>query len=148
MFLSPLLLSVALMLPTLAGEAVREGSIAAQDMKGFEMSLYRGKYYSQKYDVCRQAIMWKESRYNYRAANSTSSARGAYQFLDKSWRRGLTFMFVKESKRTGDGLISEARALRETPIHQWSRYWQDRAFFTAYNHGSGAHHWNPLPIGC
>jgi hypothetical protein len=146
--LSPLLLSVALFLPSLAGEEVRENSIAAKDMKGFETSLYRGEYYSPKYDACRQAIMWRESRYNYRAANPTSSARGAYQFLDKSWRRGLTFMFVKESKQTGDGLISEARALREIPIHKWSRYWQDRAFFTAYNHGKGAHHWNPLPSAC
>lgn len=113
----------------------------AKDMKGFEPSLYRGKWYTSKTEDTRKCIMYRESRFSYHAANKTSSARGAYQFLDNSWREGLVYMFVKESKQTNDGLIKEARKLFDKPIHKWNRYWQDRAFFTAWRFGEGKHHW-------
>jgi len=113
----------------------------AKDLHGFEPSLYRGKWYTPKHERERQCIMKRESNFSYRAANKTSSARGAYQFLDNSWRNGLVHMFVKESKKTKDGLVEEARSLRNKPIHKWSRYWQDRAFFTAWRFGEGRHHW-------
>ncbi len=113
----------------------------AKDMKGFEPSLYRGKWYTPKAKAERKCIMDRESRFSYRAANRTSSARGAYQFLDKSWREGLVHMFIKESKKTNDGLIKEAKKLRSKPIHKWNRYWQDRAFYTAWRFGEGRKHW-------
>lgn len=113
----------------------------AKDMYGFEPSLYRGKWYTPKFEDERKCIMQRESNFWYRAANKVSSARGAYQFLDNSWRSGLVHMFVKESKKTKDGLVKEARLLRNKPIHKWSRYWQDRAFFTAWRFSEGRPHW-------
>lgn len=116
----------------------------AKDWKGYEKSMYRGKYYHKDQEHFRECVMHRESRHNYRAANKTSSARGAYQFLDNNWRDGLVYMMIKESKKSKDGLIPEMKQLRTKPIEKWNRYYQDRAFFTAMNINgkwSGKHHW-------
>lgn len=114
----------------------------ADDMKGFEPSLYRGEWYDKKWEGIRKCIMFRESRFYYRAANKSSSARGAYQFLDSQWRDGLVWMMLKESSKTKDGLYKDIKKLFNSPIHSWSRYYQDRAFFTAWRHGEGAKHWS------
>lgn len=113
----------------------------ADDMKGYKPSLYRGKWYDKKWESSRKCIMSRESNFHYRAANKSSSARGAYQFLDNFWRDGLVYMMLKESKKSQDGLSGEINSLFNKPIHKWSRYYQDRAFFTAWRHGDGKHHW-------
>lgn len=116
----------------------------AKNWKGYQRSMYSGKYYHKDQEHFRECVMYRESRYNYRAANKTSSARGAYQFLDRSWREGLIYMMIKESKKNNDGLIPRMKKLRTKPIQKWNRYYQDRAFFTAMNINgkwSGKHHW-------
>ena len=125
-------------------EMRRAVSKDAKDWKGYEKSLYSGKYYHKDQEHFRECVMYRESRHNYRAANKTSSARGAYQFLDNSWRDGLVHMMVKESKKTDDGLNKRIKRLFDKPIEKWDRYMQDRAFFTAMNINgkwSGKHHW-------
>lgn len=109
----------------------------AESRKGYAPSLYQGEWYHPKWEDERKCIMYRESRFNYEAANSISSARGAYQFLDKQWRDGLVWMMLDEG-----GNKKEIRSLREKPIHKWSRYYQDRAFFTAWRHGEGKKHWH------
>jgi hypothetical protein len=67
----------------------------------------------------------------------TSLHAGTYQFLDSQWRRSLVWMLLPEHRdRRG-----EVRALRAKPIHHWSRYWQDAAFWTVLDGGAGAKHW-------
>jgi hypothetical protein len=85
--------------------------------------------------------MSRESHYNYRAKNRSSSAMGAYQLLDSKWRGSLVAMMRAESRKTQDGLLNEIAKLKRTPIQHWSRYWQDRAFWTAYQKGDGWRHW-------
>lgn len=122
----------------------------AQDLKGYEKSLYRGKYYSKDQESWRKCVMDRESNFRYKAANSRSSARGAYQFLDNNWREGLVHMMIKESKKKDHGLEKKMRKLFEKPIHRWNRYYQDRAFFTALNYSgkwSGKKHWNATVPG-
>lgn len=131
----------SVMKPVMSAEAIRSMSKESRDMSGWMPSLYRGIWWDSKWKNIRICIMKRESNFSYRAANKSSSARGAYQFLDNSWRDGLVWMFIAESKKTGDGLASEARKLRKIPIHKWSRYWQDRAFYTALRNGKGLHHW-------
>ena len=109
----------------------------AQDMRGFEPSLYQGKWYDKKWERNRKCIMKRESRFDYRAANKSSSARGAYQFLDSKWRVSLTHMLMPEHKDRK----KEVKALRKKPIHKWSRYWQDAAFYVAWQNCKGAKHW-------
>lgn len=104
---------------------------------GYAPSLYQGKWYKPKWEDERKCIMRRESRFNYKAANKSSSARGAYQFLDSQWRVSLTHMLMPEHKDRRKEVV----ALRDKPIHKWSRYWQDAAFFTAWRHGEGRHHW-------
>ena len=120
----------------------------AEDWKGHETSLYTGQHYHSKWAGVRQCIMHRESRYNYRARSTVSTASGAYQFLDSQWRISLTYMMIRESRATADGLMSEIKALRNKPIQEWNRYWQDRAFYTAWNNGRGADHWNLTRHGC
>jgi hypothetical protein len=127
--------------PVMSAEAKRAFSHRAKDKRGFEPSLYRGMWWDPKWRDIRACIMDRESGGSYWAFNRSSTARGAYQFLDSQWRQSLVWMFIAESKITGDGLISEAKKLRKKPIHRWSRYWQDRAFYTALRHGEGLHHW-------
>jgi hypothetical protein len=105
---------------------------------GYEESTYKGKWYVAAHESIRKCIMWRESRYNYRAANRSSSARGAYQFLDSQWRRSLTYMLMPEHRDRKQEVI----ALRAIPIHEWDRYWQDASFWAAWRKGEGRHHWS------
>jgi hypothetical protein len=114
----------------------------ASDMRGIAPSLYKGHWHNPRFENFRRCIMQRESHGNYRAANRSSSARGAYQFLDSQWRDGLVWMMLTESRKTGDGLEPEIRRLRSKSIQSWSRYWQDRSFWTAFRNGDGAHHWH------
>lgn len=109
----------------------------AQSTMGYAESLYKGKWFHKKWEDERKCIMKRESRFNYKAANKSSTARGAYQFLDSQWRESLTHMLMPEHKDQR----AEVKALRDKPIHKWSRYWQDAAFYTAWRHGEGKHHW-------
>lgn len=122
----------------------------ARDLKGYEKSMYRGKYYHSDQESWRKCVMDRESNFWYRSANKSSSARGAYQFLDNHWRDGLVHMMLKESKKNNDGLRPKIKKLFNKPIHQWNRYYQDRAFFTALNYNgkwSGKKHWNATVPG-
>ena len=100
-------------------------------------SQYTGKFYRLRWESWRKCVVWRESRDNPKAANRTSSARGTYQFLDNSWRVSLTHMVMREHKHQRDTV----KKLRNKPINQWPRYWQDAAFWTVLNDGKGAHHW-------
>ena len=137
----PLLLSTVLITMPVHSEYRSAHSSEALDRKGFETSLYKGEWYAPQWWQVRKCIMHRESRYHYGARNKTSSAQGAYQFLDNKWRDSLVYMMIDESKNTGDGLENTARSLRSKPIAKWSRYWQDRAFYTAWQHGEGKAHW-------
>jgi hypothetical protein len=116
-------------------------SVEATVKEGFQASLYRGEWYSPKWWKARKCIMYRESRYDYSARNKSSSAQGAYQFLDSKWRDSLVWMMLKESNTNDDGLQPVVRNLRDKPIAKWSRYWQDRAFYTAWQHSEGKLHW-------
>ena len=120
----------------------------ALDWKGYEPSLYTSQHYHKKWAGIRKCIMHRESRYNYRARGTISTASGAYQFLDSQWRVSLTYMMIKESRATKDGLIDDIKDLRAKPIQTWNRYYQDRAFYTAWDNGRGADHWNQTRHGC
>ena len=120
----------------------------AKDWKGFEPSLYRGVHFSAQWRNVRECIMYRESRFNYRGRSSISTAAGAYQFLDSQWRESLTHMMIKESREANDGLIPEIKELRDKPIQKWNRYFQDRAFYTAWDNGNGKSHWDLTRHNC
>lgn len=123
-------------------------SVAAKDMSGYEKSLYTGHWYQKSAEPTRKCIMQRESHFHYHTANPVSSARGAYQFLDNSWRQPLVWMMLEESRENRDGLVDEIKALRNKPINHWNRYYQDRAFWTAWRFGEGAKHWYHPSIRC
>lgn len=122
----------------------------AKDKSGYEVSLYRGKFYYKDQESFRKCVMDRESNFTYTAASRVSSAQGAYQFLDNYWRDGLVYMMIRESKKHDHGLEKRLKRLFDKPIHRWNRYYQDRAFFTALNYNgkwSGKKHWNATVPG-
>ena len=121
---------------------------AAHDMRGFEPSLYQGKWYSKKWERNRKCIMKRESRFNYRAANKRSSARGAYQFLDRSWRESLVHMLRPEIKRDYPHRRETLESLTGKSIHKWPAFYQDAAWYTVVVKHDGINHWAPVPSAC
>lgn len=122
-------------------ERARAASRANRSTSGYQLSLYKGIWYQPKAEPFRRCVMSRESHYNYRAKNRHSSAMGAYQLLDSKWRHSLVAMMRAESRKTKDGLLGEIKALKNTRLQMWGRYWQDRAFWTAYQKGRGWRHW-------
>ena len=108
---------------------------------GYKVSAYQGKWYSAKWEPVRKCIMQRESRHNYRAKNRSSSASGAYQFLDSQWRDGLVWNLRKDAKNREEK--QELELLRKIPISKWPRYHQDWAFWSVWRNGAGRHHWAP-----
>jgi len=114
------------------------------DMRGVEPSLYRGKYYRASVELKRQCVAKRESEGFYDVV-SHDGYFGAYQ-MSPALAKGATWMMLKEHKTLlGDEVATRVLAkLRETPVNEWPRYWQDAAFSTVYNWkhtGSGAKHW-------
>lgn len=151
-------IGAAFMRPVITPQAAKPAVVhpafsrAAGDMVGFEPSLYRGQWYDKSAESTRKCIMFRESRFHYRTQNPTSSAAGAYQFLDRPWRLPLTYMMIDEERslpgKPNKQIINEIRDLRNTNIANWNRYWQDRAFWTAWRFGAGAKHWYHPGIRC
>lgn len=117
------------------------GSKDSQDMKGFEESLYQGKWYMPAKEDRRRCIMDREANNDYRAVSRGGTYRGAYQM-----NRGLAVATAKRmakevTKELGPEAAAVARQLTKIPTQQWNRYWQDRAFWTIWQKGKGAFHW-------
>jgi hypothetical protein len=117
------------------------GSRKSKDMKGYEPSLYRGKWFMPKKEHRRRCIMDRESNNFYRAVSAGGKYRGAYQ-MNRALAIGATHMMMKEvRKEMGRPGVRALKRLREIPTQQWNRYWQDRAFWTIWRKGKGAFHW-------
>ena len=116
------------------------------DMRGIEPSLYKGDFFDPAAEHKRQCIVKRESegQYDVRGGGG-NNYYGAYQMSD-ALADGATHMMLKEHKRIlgVDEAKKLMKELRETPVNQWPRYWQDAAFSTIHNWehpGSGASHW-------
>ena len=117
------------------------GSKQSQDMKGYEPSLYQGKWFMPKKEERRRCIMDRESNNLYRAVSAGGKYRGAYQ-MNRALAIGATHMMMKEvRKEMGKPGVRALKRLREIPTQQWNRYWQDRAFWTIWRKGKGSFHW-------
>ena len=84
------------------------------------------------------------------ARNPASSAAGRWQFLDRSWRKGLSFMVRDRLGRFGlpKAQAREVRVwLAAHPIYQWHGLYQDAGFLEVIDRG-GRHHWNGGSHAC
>ncbi len=119
---------------------------AANDPRGYEPSLYTGKWYMPGLEDTRQCIIERESHANYRASNGVF--HGAYQ-MSAALGDGAAWMMQREvRKELGDQGVDLMQQLRRTTPNNWSRYWQDRAFWTIWRNGAGRHHWGSGISGC
>jgi len=125
-------------------------SKAARDLTGGEPSLYRGKYFRKSQEAFRLCVGDREASFGYTAKGGAGgNYYGTYQISYKfqrgvSGKWGTPGNMATESKHTKDGLRKQAWKLLDKPIHRWSRYWQDRAFFTILNFEGdwkGREHW-------
>lgn len=134
-----------------AARIVRETDLAmghplSNDMKGFETSLYQGKWFMPAREDVRMCIMDRESHFNYRAGDGRY--RGAYQ-MSRALGRGALWMMKPEVKvEMGARGLAKIAELMHTPINQWNRYWQDRAFWTIWRKGKGKSHWRGGAVKC
>jgi len=107
-------------------------------------SLYRGIYFHADQERFRRCVGQREGMFHYDVrGGGGGNYYGTYQF-SRAFQSGAAYEMAKESHRTHDGLRDDALRLRHKPINQWSRYWQDRAFYTILNargKWSGKHHW-------
>lgn len=84
------------------------------------------------------------------ARNPASSAAGRWQFLDRSWRSGLSHMVAERLIANGFPKAEgkKVRAwLAAHPIYQWHGYYQDTGFVAVVTAG-GSHHWNGGSHSC
>ncbi len=134
-----------------AARIVRETDLAmghplSNDMMGFEISLYQGKWYMPAREDVRKCIMDRESHFNYRADNG--HYRGAYQ-MSGALARGALWMMKPEVKaEMGARGVAKINELMHTPVVHWNRYWQDRAFWTIWHKGKGKSHWRGGAVKC
>jgi hypothetical protein len=123
------------------------GSPESSDRTGFEPSLYQGKWFMPNREDLRKCISKVESHHQYKAG-SGRYYRGAYQF-SKSLAQGVTWMMQAEVKdEMGDSGVDLIKELRKTPMNEWNRYWQDRAFWTIWDEGKGKNHWSAAKARC
>ena len=124
------------------------GQSLAKDRMGIMKSLYRGKWFVTKADDNRRCIMRRESDGNYKAVSAQGLYRGAYQ-MGRGLAVGATWKMQREvRKEMGAEGVAILKQLRKTPTQQWNRYWQDRAFWTIWNHGDGRGHWGSVGRRC
>lgn len=92
-------------------------------------------------------VSHRESRDNYEARGSDSSSAGRWQFLDRPWRNGLSYMVAARLREFGmSGTDSKAVRihLQATHIAAWEPAYQDAAFVAVLNARgpwSGWRHW-------
>jgi hypothetical protein len=118
----------------------------ANDLMGWQPSLYQGKWFVAGKEDVRKCIMDRESNFNYRADGGPYD--GAYQ-MSGDLSRGVTYMMAREVKgEMGAEGLAILTALRSLPASKWNRYWQDRAFWTIWHNGDGAGHWRGGGLNC
>lgn len=118
--------------PTAVGSRERDTKVS-RSMSGVFRSAYIGKYFDSRYEAKRKCIVRKESGGNYRIRSYSGKYRGAYQF-----NAGLARATAHKMGRPD---------LAKKPMNTWSRFDQDKAFWTVWNHGRGASNW-PTRHGC
>ena len=86
-------------------------------------------------------VVRKETGGNYESVSAGGLYRGAYQ-MSKALAIGAAWMMLDEVRKDfGADAASTVEQLRSTPVQQWNRYWQDRAFWTIWRNGAGSDHW-------
>lgn len=124
------------------------GSEQSLDSRGLATSLYQGRWFMPGKEDVRKCIIDRESNGDYKAVSAGGLYRGAYQF-SRGLAIGATYMMEKEvGKEFGDSAVEIVQRLRQMPIQQWNRYWQDRAFWTIWRKGKGSGHWGGGAWSC
>ena len=119
------------------------------NLRGVYASAYVGSYYDSRFEAKRRCIVSRESHGYYTVRSANGLYNGAYQ-MTSSLGVGVTKkMLASVAAEVGSTTAATLMAnLRRTTPNRWSRYWQDRAFWTVFNHGSGASHWAGGYVNC
>lgn len=129
------------MVALVAAVAVTPTGVAYADASVVPDTAYTGHYYKvNPAEGFRKCVAWRESR-NSRTAVSRGGHRGLYQMTPELGHGAAWMMRMAPGER-----ITKAQRVRlqAMPITSWSRYWQDRAFYTVLNArgpASGWKHW-------
>ena len=83
-----------------------------------------------------QCVSDRESHGNYSARGSDSSSAGRWQFLDRPWRHGLSYMVAARLRDFGMSGPASKKVrihLQATHISAWEPAYQDAAFVADLN---------------
>jgi peptidoglycan hydrolase-like protein with peptidoglycan-binding domain len=118
-------------------------------LRGVYASAYVGSYYDARYESKRRCIVSRESHGYYTVRSANGLYNGAYQMSASLGVGATKKMLASVSAEVGSSTAAALMAkLRLTTPNRWSRYWQDRAFWTIFNHGAGASHWAGGYVNC
>lgn len=113
--------------------------------RGYEPSSYRGRWFDKRTEPIRKCIGTRESHFQYMLSDG-----GTYQFMASNrWPVSLAWMMKKETRHDYGKTAANRmfRVLSRHEVNQWSRFWQDQAFWVVWRHGKGAKHWLPTVPG-
>lgn len=124
---------------------------SSESARGYEKSSYRGRWFDKRYESVRKCIGMRESHFTYAmGSNGGPNLGGTYQFMASDrWPVSLSWMMKKETRRVFGAAEANRmqRVLSHHQVGEWSRYWQDFAFWRVWRHGAGRAHWNPIVPG-
>jgi peptidoglycan hydrolase-like protein with peptidoglycan-binding domain len=134
----------------LLGEpAASRNRAVTYSLRGVYASAYTGAYYDSRYEAKRRCIVSRESHGYYTVRSANGLYNGAYQMTASLGVGATKKMLASVAAEVGATTAASLMAkLRLTTPNKWSRYWQDRAFWTIFNHGAGASHWAGGYVNC
>jgi len=147
---TPRVATAAVPVGLLNGEpAASRNRAVTYSLRGVYASAYVGAYYDKRFETKRRCIVSRESHGYYTVRSANGLYNGAYQ-VTSSLGVGVTKkMLASVAAEVGPSAAAALMAkLRLTTPNKWSRYWQDRAFWTIFNHGAGAAHWAGGYVSC
>lgn len=130
--------------PINGGGLMVEAVLAAALTLTQKQILHSAAIVPAKYQPFTTCIVARESHGNYRAKGDVSSARGKFQFLDKQWRRGLSFMSTERLMHFGmpkKQATQIRHQLQAKPIDKWMPVLQDVAYASVITRPGGYRHW-------
>lgn len=122
----------------------RWGFVPSKTPPGASTAVLKAARLSAAQRKFRGCVTQRESGGRVNARNPHSSAQGTYQFLDRQWRHGLSFMVKAELRKTGEYRKGLRKQLSRTQIADWPSRYQDVAFAAVLNargKWSGWGHW-------
>ena len=131
--------------PTTGGGLIIEAALAAAVTMSTAQIVQEASEVPASVQDFKACVVERESHGNPKAKSRISSSAGKYQFLDNSWRRGLSYMIADRLRAFGMPKADATRIrvqLVSKPINHWPEGLQDVGFAAVIEQPNGWRHWS------